>query len=110
MATGLSDNQLRIVRSWVGDDTEEAVLHERYIRLGDLDGVVLEELRSQLSALLNTPSTVSVDGISVSFGANIEGLRNRINDFIKAGGTQTDDTPPPGTPFGVHKLVRDDVR
>lgn len=106
--TELSQDQIRVIRAWVGEETADEVLQERYNQLNDLDGVILEELRAQLAAYLAQPSSLSVDGVSVSYGANITGLRDRINDFIKVGGTGTDDTPVGG--FGVHKLVRDEVR
>lgn len=106
---GLTQDQLRVVRSWVGQTADESVLQERYARLDDLDGVILEEMRAQYAELIAQPSTISVDGLSVSYGENIRALRERINDFIKVGGTRTDDTPPPGGAM-VHKLVRPEVR
>lgn len=106
---GLTQDQLRVVRSWVGEAADEATLQERYARLSDLDGVILEEMRAQYAALIEQPSSISVDGVSIGYGENIRALRERINDFVKVGGTQLDDTPPQGAAM-VHKLVRREVR
>lgn len=108
MAVGLTQDQLRVVRSWVGDETEESTLQERYARLDNLDGVILEEMRAQLAVALESPSSFSVDGISLSYN-NITALRERINDFVKVGGTGLEEPPPAGG-TRAFQLVRPEVR
>lgn len=105
----LTDAEEMIIRAWVGDDVDISILQERYNRLGDIDEVILEELNSQLANLLSQPTSISVDGISISTGSNVSGLRDRLKDFRAVGGTGVDDTAPSGG-IAVHKLVRHDTR
>jgi hypothetical protein len=105
----LTIDQLKVVRSWVGDLPLESTLHERYSRLNDLDGVILEELRYQLSTLLNNPSSFSAEGVSIDYGSNISGLKERINDFVSKGGVG-DGTAPVGGSYKVGVLTRPERR
>src|SRR5512134_2794715 len=107
----LTLDQLKVVRSWVGDAVHEATLHERYNRLGDLDGVILEELRHQHAVLMDSPTSFGAEGISVDFGTNMSSLNEKIDNFISIGGTGIDETPPPGgTTFAVSRITRKDYR
>lgn len=84
----LSDAQFRVVRSWVGSGPTDEDLNERFERLADIDQVILESLRAQLSKLLEQPSSFSTpDGLSMSTSENIRALRERIDKFNEVGGT-----------------------
>lgn len=105
---GLTEDQLAVVRSWVGEAPEESALHERFNRLHDVDGAVLEELRTQYTEMLATPQ-LSVDGLNISYAGNLQALRDRINQFISEGGTGLDDTPLPGR-LSISRIKRFDPR
>lgn len=78
----LSDEQFRVIRSWVGDRPRSEDLEERYTRFGDVDDVIRETLRSQLAKLLASPSSFSTpEGLSVSTSENIRTLRETIDHF-----------------------------
>lgn len=104
----LTDAELRAVRAWVGD-VDEARLNERFDRLDDLDELVLEELMAQHSELLANPASISVEGISVSYGENLQALERKLKAFRLQGGLHLDDSPPASGP-NVTKMVRPDYR
>lgn len=99
----LSDDQVRVIRSWVGDRPRGEDLEERYTRLGDIDEVIRETLRSQLAKLLASPSSFSTpDGLSVSTSENIRTLRETIDKFY---GTEA-----ASQEVNVTKLSRPNIR
>jgi len=106
----LSTEQLAAARAWVGTDVSDATLSARYDRLGSVDAAVLEELRTQLTTLLEQPSSVSLpSGLSVQITQNITALQQLIKEFGSSGGIDAalEGTSP--TP-GVSKFYRSDRR
>ncbi|NJA59399.1 hypothetical protein [Streptomyces sp. NEAU-H3] len=96
--------------SQVGADTPAADLEARYTRLGSARAVALEVLRERHSALLASPSTVSVPGaVNASFVENIRAYERKIA-LLEAGEPPAPDEPtdPDGDGdggFGVLYLV-----
>lgn len=104
----LTDAQLAVVRSWVGPTVTESTLNERYTRLGSLDAVILEELRTQLANLIDQPSQVSLPGgLNVTIGQNITAIQQLLAKFESSGGT---DGTPDVARVGVSRLRRPDYR
>lgn len=78
----LTSDEETVVRSWVGTTVSIDVLNERHDRLGTLNGVVLEELRAQLTELSSQPSSLTLpSGLSVQITQNITELQQRIKMF-----------------------------
>lgn len=77
-------------------------------RLGDIDEVVLEELRSQHSELIQQPSQLGVDGLSIGIDGNLTALERKIRQFITEGGLHLDEDLLDVGP-NVTKLVRPDI-
>jgi hypothetical protein len=104
----LTENELQSVRAWVGTQVDTSKLQERMRRLGDIDEVVLEELRSQHSELMQQPSQLGVDGLSIGIDGNLTALERKIRQFISEGGLGLDadllDVGP-----NVTRLVRPDI-
>lgn len=104
----LSDRELQSVRAWVGSQVETSKLQERMRRLGDIDDVVLEELRSQHSELMQQPSNLGVDGLSIGIDGNLTALERKIKQFIIEGGLKLDGDILALGPNITH-LVRPDI-
>lgn len=105
----MTDDELAVLRSWVGPGPTDEALEEAYERLGSFDAVVEEYLRTSYVELLSQPTSLSVPGLSISNSQNITGYEHLIKAFRNQGGTGLDDpdtTPGPGTT----KLVRPDLR
>lgn len=87
----LTEAQITLARSWIGNTESDETLQERYDRLGSLDSAIVESLRAQLAVLvLDQPSSISTpDGLSVQFGENIRALRDTLKNFIQLGGTDS---------------------
>ena len=100
----LNENELQAVRSWVGTQVDTSKLQERMRRLGDIDEVVLEELRFQHSELMQQPSNLSVDGLSIGIDGNLTAIERKLKAFIAGGGLGLDDEVDLGT--NITKLVR----
>jgi hypothetical protein len=90
----VSQSELTVARSWIGNTEEESVFNERFDRLlpdaEDRDqalGMAIEEsLRAQLNAMvLDQPATFSVPGVSASYGENIRTLKENLESFIATG-------------------------
>jgi len=104
----LTDDQFAVLRVWVGADVDDSVLEDRYTRLGSFDSVVIEELNAQLAELQGTPSSISVGGLSISFGEQIRALQDAIKRFRASGGTGLDVDGTLG--FATARLKRADLR
>lgn len=106
----VTEAELILARSWIGNTETEDVFNERYDRLDSLDAAILESMRAQLSAMVfDQPSGLSTpDGLNLQYGQNIQTLRDMIKTFIAAGGTVEDETGPSGP--GLVKLERVDYR
>jgi hypothetical protein len=78
----LSDDELEVVRSWVGSGPEDDDLNARFDRLGTVSLTIEEALRSQLAELINQPASLSTpDGLSISVGENMRILSDRLKSF-----------------------------
>lgn len=107
----LSSTQLTVVRSWVGNNTPDSVLNERYDRwyleLNDEDAAaakaIEEELRAQLTVLVNDqPGQLSAaSGDSFNYQANIIAMRESLKSFLSLAGATTG-----GGAFRVGQLYR----
>lgn len=99
-----TNDQWAVATSWVGAETREA-FDARFDRLGeDLDAAIEESLRQQLTSMtLNSPGRISVEDISVDYGANITSLEKTLNKFLMMGGTES-------TGPNVTKIVRPSFR
>ena len=99
----LTDDEMTVVRSYVGPTESDATLNERYDRLGTIDLAIEESLRSQLAVLRAAPASVRLpSGLSVNNSNNIEALQKALDKFIANGGTS-------GV-AGVTRIVRTDYR
>lgn len=87
----LTEDQLQSVRAWVGEQVDSSKLQDRMRRLGDIDDVVLEELRFQHSELMQQPSQFGVDGLNIGIDGNLTALERKIRQFIADGGLGLDD-------------------
>jgi len=83
-------------KAWIGENEAKTVFDERFDRLtptySDRDRCLKisteESLRSQLAKMVNdAPSSVSVDGVSVSYVTNITTLRENLASFSARYGT-----------------------
>jgi hypothetical protein len=70
--------------------------------------VVLEELREQLAEMIATPQ-FTAEGVSISYGGNMQALREMVNKFVSEGGTGLDETPLAGV-VSVGRLRRASYR
>lgn len=87
----LTDDQLVVVRSWVGEVVDDQTLHDRYDRLQTLDATVEEELRSQLAVAIDQPTQVSLpSGLSISKQQNLMSAEKRLKDFLSFGSLDDD--------------------
>lgn len=104
----LTTEQIAAVRAWVGQDVSDQTLHDRFDRLGSVDATVLEELRTQLTALNAQPGSLSLpSGLSVTTQSNAQVLERLIKEFRNAPSL---DSPQEGVKASVAKLVRPDRR
>lgn len=75
----LSDDDLKVVRSRVGNAALEEDLHERYDRLGSVEDVIRETLSARLANLLDQPASFTVPGdYGQDVGANISALEKSL--------------------------------
>jgi hypothetical protein len=80
----LSDNDMKVVRSRVGDGPSDEVLDERYDRLGSVDEVIRETLAARLASLLDRPDTFNVPG---EYGESRGGQIKALQDELAGGAT-----------------------
>lgn len=100
----LTENELIVARSWVGQEVTDDALNERYERLGSLNAVIEETLRVQATELAKRPANVSLpSGLTVSTSHNITEARQRLEKFLASGGVNA-------TSPGVTRLKRKDRR
>ena len=86
----LSDDQLQVVRSWVGTAPTQDELDSLYDQFGSVDKVVELTLRARLAEYTSQPASLSVPGLSISNQQNITSLENLIKKFESDGGTGLD--------------------
>ena len=98
----LSDAQLAYLHVHLGTAADEDDAQDRYDRLGDLDAVVVEQLRLRLSDLEATPAQFSVSGeYSQSTAENIKSLNEKLKGFMLSGSANVAQVrlSRPDTPF-----------
>ncbi len=82
----MTDDELELVRTWVGDTPSDAELQEIYARVEDLATVVRQVLRKRLANLLAQPASLSVPGeVSINNAANIAALQNSLDLLSRLG-------------------------
>ncbi len=87
----LSADQLRVIRTWVGDEPTTSYLDELYLQYGLCDDVVRASLRRKIALLAEQPSSISLPGgLSVSNGQQLISLQQTLRDFNNVGGTGLD--------------------
>lgn len=74
----LDVDQLALVRSWVGDQPDDAALNAIFDRTGSLFDSIREVLRTRYANLLRNPSSFAVTGYSQSTGANMAAMRELL--------------------------------
>lgn len=103
----LSSDEMTVARSWVGPTVSDAVMNERYDRLGSITAAVEEQLRFALAVLLEQPSSLSLpSGLSVQTTQNITAAQQVLKSFIATGDLDGEDTGG----VGFAQMVRTDVR
>lgn len=102
----LSADQLRVIRTWVGDEPTEAYLNELYTQFALCDEVVRASIRRKIALLTEQPSSISLPGgLSISNGQQLISLQQTMRDFNNAGGTGLDEDTTVGG-IQTAKLVR----
>ena len=104
--TVLTDDQVELIRSWVGENEPLVDLQERYDRLGEsIDKVIEETLRKKLTGfIMDQEASVRLpSGLAVNISKNIDALTDRLNLFLSTGGTEV-------LGPGVFRLARTDYR
>ena len=106
-----TSDELAYARSWIGELETDADFNERVDRLeaelGDHDqavnAAIEESIRARITVLtLDQPSNMSIGGISIGWGANLQSAQKHLEDFMTGpGGSQT---------YGVTVIDRPDVR
>lgn len=106
----LSADELAAARAWIGTEETDQALSARAERLGSLDAAILEVLRTNLTELIEQPSSTSLpSGLSVTITQNITALEKLIKDFQASGGVEASLAGTATVP-SVTKLHRADRR
>lgn len=94
--TALTGRQRAWIRAEIGNSISDEDLDGRYARLESVRDVVIEALRQQRTALLESPLTASIDGVaSVSNAENVKAIERRIAALVKLDDDPSDDPPVP---------------
>lgn len=103
-------DELAYARSWIGDAETDGVFNSRVDRLlpgyesqaAAIDAAIEEAMRHRLAVLtMDQPTSMSISGISVSFGEGMRLLRENLKSFVSVRGSGV---------YGVTSLVRPDIR
>jgi hypothetical protein len=89
----LPADSITVVRKWIGDEPVDAALEALFEVYGTYDGIVLHVLNNRLAALTLDPSSITVPGLSVSHGSDLQALQLLLKQFHASGGTGLDETP-----------------
>ncbi len=83
--TTLTEGQVKVARSWIGNSEELEVFQERYDRLGSFDDAITESLRAQLAGYaLDSPAQFGTpSGYSQNTSENIKSLRESLAKFLE---------------------------
>lgn len=106
----LTADELAYARSWIGELETDAIFTARVDRLDAsyedhvqaVDAAIEESIRARIAVLtLDQPSQMSIPGVSVGWGANIQALQKTLSDFVHTKGSGV---------YGVTYLERPDIR
>jgi hypothetical protein len=110
----LTDHQLVTIRSWVGTfnpPETDAFFEAAYDRIGSYDAVIVERLRFRIADLASQPQSLTVPGLSISHGVDIQTWEARLKWFTNGGGSGLDEDLTESTSMiGVSVIVRPDLR
>lgn len=83
----LTEGQVKLARSWIGNTETVEVLQERFSRLGTLDLAITESLRAQLAALtMDAPGQFATpSGYSQNTNENIRAITAALEEFLSSG-------------------------
>jgi len=98
-----AENELTI-RTWIGDDLEVSYLEDLYANLASWDQVVISALRRKIAVAAAQPASISVPGLSISWGQQLTYLRQTLTDFMNGSGLGLDEESTMGVIVG--HLVR----
>lgn len=103
----LGAEELKVIRSWVGEDPATETLDALYDQYQNYDTVVDHVLRERLANYSLEPASLSVPGLSYSNGANIQTTEDLLARLAN-GGTGLEE----GTPVGIStaRFVRRQMR
>lgn len=102
----LSDDQEAVIRVWVGDDLTTSYLEGLYDGMdpSSWDQVVILALRRKIALAAEQPASISVPGLSLSWGQQLTSLQATLRDFLQGAGTGLDEESTMGVVIG--HLVR----
>jgi hypothetical protein len=83
----LSPDEIFVMRGWVGTTPSDAELQAIYDVVDGYDATVLYVLNQRRVNLSLQPASLSVPGLSVSHGSDLQALEALIDDFRNGGGT-----------------------
>lgn len=104
----LPPDSLAVLRSYVGTGPTDDELEARYLRLGSYDQVVIETLRVRYQELLEYPDSLTVPGLSITFGQLRADTKKYLDSFLASGTTGLD--PEPYSTIGFVHVSRKDYR
>lgn len=87
---GTTSSELTLARSWIGEKETAVTFDERFDRLllsysvreEAFNAAIEESLRAQLAKMVqDRPSSMAVEGVSISWTTNITTLRDRLKEF-----------------------------
>lgn len=103
--TTLSTDDKLVMRRWLGDDEPtDLELQTVFDVYESYDETVLHFLNKRMVDLSLEPASVTVPGLTVSHGADLEALKTLIKDFKTNGGTGLDEDQTLG--FTISRMVR----
>lgn len=100
----LSADAELIIRTWVGDEPLTTDLEALYDVVLSWDAVVEATIRRKIALLSEDPSSISVPGLSVSNGQQIQTLQALLKEFKNSDGTGLDAEALGG--IGIGRIVR----
>lgn len=107
----LSADQEAVIRVWIGDDLSNSYLEGLYDGMApdsSWDQVVIMALRRKIALAMEQPASISVPGLSISWGQQGLYLQQQLEAFLNSDGTGLDE----GSTMGIHigHLVRHNPR
>lgn len=99
----LSPDAIVTIRGWVGSEPADSTLNTLYDQYLNHDEVVVYILRSRIAELSLEPSSVTVPGLSISHGSDLQAAQDALKNFMSSGGTGLEVT---AYGVGTGKLTR----